>query len=241
MPRYQTFDTANPKRQPNAADLEATIQNQVRSLRSRAAQSFSARAPWLTESMADQYYFDLTAYAFWKTAAALLPNYVDRDLYMRELGRSIYQELLPSLPLNSRGANGSLTGTVACVNELLSALQSTNFCTSFRLGETPKSKDEPAIFLDEIEQDAYLAGATVDALLSIINAATLGSSLQITGEQSRFIPDLCGPTLAALWEYQLPGCSVTWETYFVDPEYRPNPKDYFPNEQLFQFSLAKKK
>jgi hypothetical protein len=36
------------------------------------------------------------------------------------------------------------------------------------------------------------------------------------------------------------GIRSSWETFFVDPEYRPNPKDYFPNEQLVQYTLGKK-
>lgn len=86
-------------------------------------------------------------------------------------------------------------------------------------------------------QDEALAdGGTVDFLVSVLEPVTLGSALQITGEQSRFSPDLIGPTLAALWEDKA-GLSCTWETYFVDSTYRPNPKDFFPNEQLLQYTL----
>ena len=245
------------KRQPNTSTntLEVTIQQQVQSIRSKAANSFSKKSPWKEEILSDEHYFDLTAYAFWKTAAVLLPDFSDRDDFLRQLGRALYQKLLPSLPINRQGASGRLSSTVPCAKELLSTFQSTNFCTAYRLGELPacngsssskkkgddSSSNQGAVFLDEVDENAYEIGTPVDCLVSVLNAATLGASLQITGEQSRFIPDLCGPTLAALWETQLPGCQVTWETYFVDPEYRPNPKDYFPNEQLFQFTLTKKK
>ena len=65
------------------------------------------------------------------------------------------------------------------------------------------------------------------------------NALQINGEQSRFGPDYVATTLAAVWEAA--GIRSSWETFFVDPEYRPNPKDYFPNEQLIQFTLTKQK
>lgn len=29
------------------------------------------------------------------------------------------------------------------------------------------------------------------------------------------------------------------ETYFLDEEYRPNPKDYFPSEELLQYNIRK--
>lgn len=76
----------------------------------------------------------------------------------------------------------------------------------------------------------------MDVLVTVRQPATLGASLQITGEQSRFAPDFVGPTLAALWQ-DVAGLSATWETYFVDSTYRPNPKDFFPDEQLYQFTL----
>jgi hypothetical protein len=66
----------------------------------------------------------------------------------------------------------------------------------------------------------------------------LTSSLQIVGEQSRFIPEFIGTTIAAMWRKEM-GCKVEYETYFVDEEYRPNPKDYFPTEQLLQFTIRK--
>jgi hypothetical protein len=79
----------------------------------------------------------------------------------------------------------------------------------------------------------------VDCLISIFRPATLGASLQITGEGSRFSPEFVGTTLTALLDAEF-GIRARYETYFVDQEYRANPKDFFPNEQLLQFTLTKK-
>ena len=78
----------------------------------------------------------------------------------------------------------------------------------------------------------------MNALISLFEPATLGASLQITGEQSRFGPDIVGGLLAAVWQQGSGIQGISWEVFFVDPEYRPNPKDYFPNEQLLQFTLS---
>ena len=218
-----------------AAALEKEIQRQVATIREGARKSFFSRAPWEKETMTDQYFFDLTAYAFWKAAAVMLPNFVDRDMFMRNLGRSIYQRLVDDGLLQAKiDHHQSLLSSTPRVIELLDVFVSTNFCKSYRLGE---KIDDEYLFLDEIDDQAWAKGASINCLLSIFESATLGSSLQITGEQSRFIPDLVGPTIAAVWEAH---SSVQWESYFVDPEYRPNPKDYFPNEQLFQYTLAKR-
>ncbi|GAX23704.1 hypothetical protein FisN_12Hh281 [Fistulifera solaris] len=214
--------------------LEKEIQRQVQTIREGARKSFFSRAPWESETMTDQYFFDLTAYSFWKTAAVMLPNFADRDMFVRNVGRSIYTSLRDEGLLKTKCRDESLSSCIPCVVEVLDFFVSTNFCKAYRLGE---KVDDEYLFLDDIDNQAWSKGVSVDCLLSIFESATLGSSLQITGEQSRFIPDLVGPTIAAVWD---PQSSVQWESYFVDPEYRPNPKDYFPNEQLFQYTLAKR-
>jgi len=116
--------------------------------------------------------------------------------------------------------------------------KSAKFCKGYRIGEEGKSKAETIDIFDELDDDALASGASVDCLVSIFEPAILGASLQITGEQSRFAPDFVGATLAAMWEDA--GIQSSWETFFVDPEYRPNPKDYFPNEKLLQFTLTRR-
>lgn len=121
--------------------------------------------------------------------------------------------------------------------------ESFGFIDSYLLGERnkesikSKSKNSSSnpIF-DEFDDDDFSSGLSINALLNVMRPATLGASLQITGEGSRFQPDFIGCTLAALWEEC--GYKVTYESYFVDNEYRPNPKDFFPDEQLYQFTLA---
>ena len=69
-------------------------------------------------------------------------------------------------------------------------------------------------------------GGSVDCLVSIFDPSTLGGALQIIGEGSRFAPDFIGPTLAAVLE-RVGGdgvVAVSFESYFVDPVYRSNPK-----------------
>jgi hypothetical protein len=243
--------------------IEAEIQESMSTIRDKTRRSFFSKAPWLVENVTDQYYFDLTAYALWRTAAMLLPNYVDRDCFVRRLGQAIYDRAV-NAGLISKSAteknDASLTATNESTRELLQLFVSSQFCKTFRMG-TDDYKQSPAtsssspttdmLLFDHYDDEALTSGgATVDALISILEPSTLGASLQITAEQSRFAPDFIGPTLAALWQTQVKDqqqkstttstkqLQVTWETFFVDPVYRPNPKDYFPNEQLFQYSLT---
>jgi hypothetical protein len=226
--------------------IESDIQERARDYRAKSIRSFSTGAPWQVEHVSDQYYFDLTSYALWRTAADLLPNYRDRDRFVRNLGRLIYEKARAEGILRQpQPKKRSLAGTVDSMTELLDVFTSAKFCKGYRIGEQIKDKkgesknkkeEEKRIVFDELDDDALASGLSVDCLVSIFEPATLGASLQITGEQSRFAPDFVAATLAAVWETA--GVQSSWETFFVDPEYRPNPKDYFPNEQLLQFTLS---
>jgi hypothetical protein len=228
--------------------IETDIQQRTREYRARASRSFSTGSPWQVEHVSDQYYFDLTAYALWRTAADLLPNYLDRDRFVRNLGRLIFEKArLEGILRQPQPKKGSLAGTVASMTEVLDAFTSAKFCKGYRIGEQEKEtkdkkkenkdkKEEKKIVFDELDDEALASGLSVDCLVSVFEPATLRASLQITGEQSRFAPDFVAATLAAVWETA--GVQSSWETFFVDPEYRPNPKDYFPNEQLLQFTLS---
>jgi hypothetical protein len=218
--------------------IESDIQQRTREYRAKASRSFSTGAPWQVEHVSDQYYFDLTAYALWRTAADLLPNYPDRDRFVRNVGRLLYEKARAEGILRQpQPRKGSLVGTVASMTELLDAFTSAKFCKGYRIGEQSKDKkEEKRIVFDELDDDALASGLSVDCLVSVFEPVTLGANLQITGEGSRFAPDFVAATLAAVWETA--GIQSSWETFFVDPEYRPNPKDYFPNEQLLQFTLS---
>jgi hypothetical protein len=215
------------------------IEKKVQDLRERSSRSFRMRAPWLEERVSDQYYFDFTSYALWRVAADLLPDYLDRDKFLRRTGQLIYQRLLseglikPLFP----SKRGILTEVIQPTYEVLEAFKTAGFCKDYRIrGDDSREASDPVF--DELDDESLVAGGTVDCLVSVFEPATLGASLQITGEQSRFGPDFVGSTLAALWDAA--GIKSSWETFFVDPEYRPNPKDYFPNEQLLQYTLIRK-
>ena len=238
----------------NAADIAKDIAPTAAAIREKASRAFYTRAPWQTATCSDEYYFDLTAYALWRTAALLLPNYVDRDVFVRNMGRGLYRRMMADGLVTAVAmprTTGKVTATMDTVLQVLNAFCQSNYCKTYRLGpdelvdispsknnkNKKKQQDVPPAepVVDELDDQALASGATVDLLVRILEPATLGAALQITGEQSRFAPDFVGPTLAAVWQDF--GLSCTWETFFVDPVYRPNPKDYFPTEQLLQFTL----
>jgi hypothetical protein len=212
--------------------LEATIVQSVEQYRQRARRSFSNRAAWQDDHVSDQYYFDLTAYALWKTALDLLPDPRDRDVYLRTVGQSLYQQLI-SLKLltppnpKPKEAN-TLVATNAKVLELLNVFTQYGFIESYTI-DNPQGDDSTnaAWLWDAYDDEDLRSGAAVNAVIRLRHAASLGAALQLTGEQSRFQPDFVSPTLCALWQAHLGGANricTSWESYFLDATYRPNPK-----------------
>mmetsp|Transcript_1234 Transcript_1234/g.1882 ORF Transcript_1234/g.1882 Transcript_1234/m.1882 type:complete len:130 (-) Transcript_1234:149-538(-) len=127
---------------------------------------------------------------------------------------------------------------MSILQQMLGVFQSKNVIQSFRLGDKNDDVRTANNIFDSYDDEDLRDGLAVDCLISLFRPATLKSSLQITGEGSRFMPEFIGTTIAAMWKEEL-GLTrvVAYETYFVDEEYRPNPKDYFPNEQLIQYTI----
>ncbi len=240
----------------------ATLSEEIKSFRSKVQPAFGARYPWKEEVVSDEYYFDLTCYSLWKVAAMsreLTENYAKGEEFVRNIGRHIVKEIMEkemiskeSTTILSKGGRHdsviTLTETIPAVVEIMDLFQGTKYCSAYRLGD--KNDEERTglkVFdaLDDEEVTSPNGGGSVNCLVSVFNPATLGGALQITAEGSRFAPDFVGPSLAAVWELVGSGgrggsVSVSYESYFVDPVYRPNPKDFFPDERFYQYTISKK-
>jgi len=248
-----------------------SLSTDIQTLRGKVQSAFRVSHPWNEELVRDEYYFDLTCYAVWKIAAAVIPNdYAKRDLFARNVGRRVLDAIISQSTGNGDGnvlsdksvealrrssssgrattnaSSCSLTHTVPIIIEILNLFQSSGYCSGYRIGDDDKSSNNyydsrrstgssttnGVILFDNLDdEEISTQGGSVNCLVSIYDPATLGSALQITGEGSRFVPDFVGTTLAAVWERMLNGDSeggggvvISFESYFVDPIYRPNPK-----------------
>jgi hypothetical protein len=211
------------KRQPSTARtvLAQDVQDGVAAIKDKTIKSFLAKSPWQQNDVSDQYYFDFTCYALWKTAASLLPDNVDRDEFVRLVGKRLVAKLQEE-GLLTRPKGHTLVDSTASIQELLQVFQSSGYCKSFRIRTSDSDQDNDDPLFDELDDQSLQMKSTVDCLVSIMEPASLGASLQINGEQSRFGPDFVGTSLAAVWENY--GIESKWEVFFVDAEYRPNPK-----------------
>lgn len=234
----ETARLAGPKGPgPDPRQLESEVERSIRSYQGKVSNAFYQRAAWQTPSITDQYFFDMSCYCVWRTAADYLSDYRDRDLFVRKLGTFVYSNLVQYNILKKKPSS-TVSSCVPCVRELLDVFVRDGLIKGYRLGEQPKNNDDPVIFLDELDDETIEKGGSVNALVSIFEPASLGAALQLVGEQTRFVPDFVGAALCGLLTAN--HLQAFWETYFVDNVYRSNPKDFFPNEQLLQFTLSKK-
>jgi hypothetical protein len=218
----------------------AEIQASIIQYRDRVQTSFYQRAAWNQTTVSDQYYFDMISYTIWKTAGNYLPSSLQRSQFVSTLGQYIYQSLLQQqlisivTPLSKDSQQHPLTSTNQYVRDILNLFTKCGFIQSYRIGSgssgTTSTANDNNLF-DTYDDEALLNQSTIDVLISIYESATLGASLQLTGEQSRFLPDYIGPTLMAMWYDTIQSTtnngqllSITYETYFLDSTYRPNPK-----------------
>lgn len=231
----------------DAKEAVTTLTTLVTKFLSASKRGFYSKAPWINEEISDQYYFDLTSYAFYRATAKLIPDFTVRQQFVNSIGQDLYkigkdQGFFVAPPVtNQKEASaykGPLTQTIPVLTQILNTFSKAQFIKGYKLGGTKNENMDKigGYIFDELDDDDISNnGYSVDCLISVYEPATLGAALQITAEGSRFSPDFLGPTLVAMWaDY---GIKASYETYFVDQEYRPNPKDFFPNEQLYQFSL----
>ena len=224
------------------------LSEQVESYRMKVAPAFKASHPWQKELVCDEYYFDLSAYALWKVASVTIQDYSARDKFARSIGSMLLDEMIQRqlvskqsvALLTSKNKDIRLTDLISCIIDILDLFQATGYCSSYRLGDKNDEERSGVKVFDELDDEEIMSpnGGSVNCLVSIFDPATLQGSLQITGEGSRFSPDFVGATLAAVFEKVGSNVMVTYENYFVDSIYRPNPKDFFPDERFYQFTIA---
>jgi hypothetical protein len=239
------------------------IQQRVNEIRESTRRGFYTKTQWLVDDVSDQYYFDFTAYALWKTASELIPDPIDRDRFVRLMGQMLFNKIMTITAVPSSSSSSSslpaekltLVDSTKTIIDVLQLFQSSGFCKGYKIRtsdsdddrvftsnsgrDAPPPVSDSLVVFDDLDDESLDSGGTTDCLVSIYEPATLGAALQINGEQSRFGPDFIGPTLAAAWDVTA-NAKSSWEIFFVDPQYRPNPKDYFPNEKLIQYTLSRK-
>lgn len=219
----------------NADEIAKEIQTKVNAIKEKTQRSFYTKSPWLVEDISDQYYFDFTSYALWKVAAEMIPNNLDRDVFARRIGKLLIDKMQQTdnmLTKKTKTTGSSLVDSTSLVLELLELFKSSGYCKDYKIrtsddamnddNKSNNSNNNKVVF-DELDDESLTMGGNVDCLVSIYEPASLGASLQINGEQSRFGPDFVGTSLAAIWDTDA-NLKSSWEVFFVDAEYRPNPK-----------------
>ena len=154
---------------------------------------FGTRAKWQQDLIIDEYYFDLTCYSLYRTAAALMPSdYKMRDRWVKLLGGEIYNVIAGRVTVKKPS---KLTETIPIMVQILDCFQSNSFVSSFRLGDKNDDFRTGLNIFDSYDDEDVDAGLTLNCLISLIRPATLdlvtakslnllGRRLQRCGERS---------------------------------------------------------
>jgi hypothetical protein len=194
---------------------------------------YGSSRQWISEDISDEYYFDLTCYALWRSAASLLPSSTARDRFARNIGRALYKELKrihivdndeelngktrEDVPFISTNSSSQLSKAILPkLYAILNAYQSAQYIQSYRVtrDESYSLTDNEPLFDDIDDEDYYDKENSLNFLVGLYNPATIQAALQITGEGSRFIPDFVGCTIAAMLEDSLQALLRLYVSFF---------------------------
>ena len=169
------------------------ISEMVKAYRTKFSKSFGTRAKWQQDLIIDEYYFDLTCYSLYRTAAALMPSdYKMRDRWVKLLGEEIYNVIAGRVTVKKPS---KLTETIPIMVQILDCFQSNSFVSSFRLGDKNDDFRTGLNIFDSYDDEDVDAGLTLNCLISLIRPATLTSSLQLLEEEVALCLNLLGRRL----------------------------------------------
>ena len=168
----------------SSGETSTKISALVAEYRDKSRRAFQSRYPSKEDSISDQYFFDLTSYAVWRTASVLIPNFVDRDKFVRNVGRKLVSEMRNDGLLHAKleKVDGKMrpTDSMLAVDELLDAFKKFGIVSTYYMGERDKeairakSKDNSNAIkplFDEFDNDDYQSGLSINALVSVIQPA----------------------------------------------------------------------
>jgi len=183
----------------------------------------------LSQPEALQYGFDLSALAlFTLLSEARLPRKELAACYAR-----VGEELLvavaaatPAPPQQAAGSASSLSDILRGVRALLDALQRGGYLAAYAIDDG--DADEGLW-----QQRSSLSSTRLTVTLT--DSAALRAALLLNGRGVS--PELARPLLSAFFASR--GAEVTEQSdFFLDGEYRENPKEYRPTQQLLSFTIA---
>ena len=213
----------------------AAILDEISTFRKQVEPSFQRRLAFPSEDLSNEYTFDCQSYCDFRIAAKLIPNLNARVNFVQGLGEVVLNKIMATASSDLRSSikiykaeEEGLETALEGMKAILQHMQEKKFIKSFSINQ------------EDYDRYSWDEGYQLELLLTVVEPATLGGNVQFTGENSLFHPDYVVETLLSyLRRCGVKSCNSL--QYFLDTEYRPNPKDYSPSEILYQIVLENSK
>lgn len=202
------------------------VLEQVDSLRASKLPYFKAFAPLAEESLADQYFLDVTLYCLYQVAAKLIPSSQERVKFRTKVGARVLALMRSGNALST--STPSIQRTVSIITALLKELKDKGIIASFIFD------DEDAGDVLFAEQ-AFEQKAPVSFQVTVNEPVTLLSFLEGQREDTFFHPEIIGSSIAALCRKL--GFHSKFEDYLLDNYYRDSNFDLRADAIILEFSL----
>jgi hypothetical protein len=190
----------------------------------------------------DQRHFDYLCYLLWRVAAREVEGSKERGELLAGVGRSVAGEVMKG-SLASLPSEGKLSSIVTLAfKTILDEFVASGLVEGYRVqdGDGVVSGESGTFDpFDGYDDSDFELGREVNLVISLKRPAWLASALQVNGESGLFAPEFLAPALRESLGGTRVGCKPV-QNYFVDDVYRPNPTEFYPTEELLQFTLFKK-
>lgn len=194
---------------------------------------FRQFAPIVSESLSDQYFFDLSAYLSYLQAQTLIPDSETRLLLRNRVGDRVLDWLVEggSVPRPSLGRRDAAVAAEG-LKAILRAFEKTGLVGSFAF-------DAEDMLDAAYTEDLFGADMPLSLQITLNEPATLLGAVQMAASDTRFRPDILG---AALLRYLVgQGFAVSVEDYLMDNFYRESNDDVQAQSVLLEMQLLRRR
>jgi len=201
----------------------------------KKASLFREFAPIVSESLADQYYFDLTLFCAYEQAKRILPSSQDRVEFRDKLGAMVLETVLRhpggrSVPIPSPAQTLPLPQEqiAAGIDAILKVFQTTGQIDGFVF--------DAADFADaEFAAKSFQAALPVSATIQLKEPATVLSFIEGVKLNTFFHPEFIGSSLVAY--LQRCGLGGRFEDYLLDNYYRESNFDVQAQDVIVELQV----
>lgn len=215
----------------NSAGKGEELEEKVAALRQSKLGYFKSFAPIVTETLTDQYFFDISLWAMYQIAQGVIPTSEKRVKFRTQVGEAVYSSIRPirkSTPTVPIAFPAPIKEAIDDVVATLQGLKRAKLIASYSFDSEDASDEQFA-------RETFAVKAPISFQITIDEPATLLSFLEGQIEDTFFHPEIIGSCLAA--SLRSNGYWSKYEDYLLDNYYRESNFDLRADAVILEFSI----